>query len=881
MTLTLHIRLLGEFSLVYGDASGSSQMMGVGSARLQSLLAYLALYRHAPHPRSHIAFLFWPDKTEAQARNNLRYTLHQLRRALPEADHFIHCDAQALRWRPDAAFTLDVADFESAMARAEQVVNQTEIREALETAVALYQGDLMPGCYDDWIAPERERLREMFIGGLERLSQLLENQGEYGQAINCARRLLRHDALHEAAFRHLMQLYSLSGNRASALRAYHACATILQRELGVEPSLVTRQAYERLLNLEAGSAPLVQSSGALVGVSPLVGREQEWARLQSAWRSAASGQPHMALLVGEAGIGKTRLGEELLQWISRKRIATASARCYAVQGALAFAPVVAWLRARPAPQMEQVWLCEIARLLPDLLVRQPDLPRPAPLTEPWQRQRLFEALARAILVSQPLLLMIDDLQWCDRDTFEWLSYLLHYEPQARLLIVGMLRPEEIGAEHPLAASLAALGERGQLTEIELGPLNEANTWALAQHVANRELEPALAELLYQESEGNPLFVVEMVRAGLARDGPWSAGQGHEAIHATQPLPPRVRQVIEARLARLSPQAHQVARLAATIGREFDFRVLSKATDEDEGSLVRALDELWQRRIVREHGADGYDFCHDKIREVSYAGLSHAHRRLLHRRVAGAMEAIYAADPEAVSAQLAHHYEQAGLLERAVLNYQRSAEVSQRIYANQDAIVHLQRALALIATASPTQFTSEQPRVVEARLRETLGDLLSLIGQQSQARGAYQATLAQPPDDRIWQARLHRKLGRILDADRVEAWRCYDMAEAALGSEPPEAASAYWYEWIAIQLDRTQDYYRLGHVSDLEQLLDKIRPVVERWGTPAQVSPSQLRLPDALAAPLENAIHAWDQGRPKAALICLQQTLEPARKLGYL
>jgi len=235
----LHIRFLGEFNLVYGDRPVTT----VNTARLQSLLAYLVLHRDAPHPRYHLAFQFWPDSTESQAHTNLRKLFHQLRQALPDADCFLCADTHTVQWRPDAPFTLDVAEFKNA-------VSQAAASKALCDAVALYRGDLLPSCYDDWILPERERLQQTFVEATERLIALLEDERDYRTAIGYAQRLLQHDPLHEAAHRHLMRLHALSGDRAAALRTYHVCATTLQRELGVEPGPATREVYERLLSLE-------------------------------------------------------------------------------------------------------------------------------------------------------------------------------------------------------------------------------------------------------------------------------------------------------------------------------------------------------------------------------------------------------------------------------------------------------------------------------------------------------------------------------------------------------------------------------------------------------------------------------------------------------
>jgi len=733
----LHIQLLGDFRLVYD----SRPVTSVNTPRLQSLLAYLVLHRKAPQARHYVAFLFWPDSTEAQAHTNLRNLLYHLRQALPEADRFLYADNQTLQWQAEAPFTLDVAEFEGALAKAERVEqtgDQVALGTALEEAVDLYGGDLLPSCYDDWILPERQRLRQAFTEALEGLILLLEDQRDYRAAIGYAQRLLRHDPLHEATCRRLMRLQALSGDRAGALRTYHTCATVLQRELAVEPSPATRQAYERLLQTETLPAPPPAQGLGLAAVWPLVGRHEEWARLQAVWQAAAAGGPSFVLVEGEAGMGKTRLAEELLQWADRQGIAQAKASCYAAEGGLAYAPVAAWLRARPLPPLEPVWYSEVARLLPELLVEQPDLSPPGPLTEAWQRRRFFEALARAILEgSQPLLLLMDGLQWCDRGTLEWLHYLLRFDLKARLLVVGTCRTEEMGDDDALASLLQALRHDGQLTEIELGPLGEAETEALAANVAGGELDPDLTACLYRETEGIPLFVVEIGRSGVPvgdqepEPGEW------ETVCWPEPLPERVKAALMARLAQLSPPARELAGLAATIGREFTFAVLAQASDSDEDTLVRALDELWQRRIVREQGTDAYDFGHDKLRQAAYASLSAARQRLLHRRVAQALEAVYADNLDPVSGQVAAHYERADQPEQAIPYYQRAAESAQRVYANEEAIRYYQRALALLETAPLGQSGAAWQQEMSTKLHEDLGNILELNEWHDQARDDHQ------------------------------------------------------------------------------------------------------------------------------------------------
>jgi predicted ATPase len=383
----------------------------------------------------------------------------------------------------------------------------------------------------------------------------------------------------------------------------------------------------------------------------------------------------MVLLEGEPGIGKTRLAEELLDWAGRQGIVASGTRCYASGGGLAYAPVASWLRAgaiqNTLPSLDSPWLSEIARLLPEIAVQNPEIAPPGPLMENWQRQRLFEALSRAFGAKSQLILLLDDLQWCDRETMEWLPYLLMERRPGgwrgrrapRLLVVGTLRSEEKHENQKLASLWAELRHGRQLTEIELGPLDEGETSSLAEGVAGQALDPALKAELYTETEGNPFFLIETVRAWLEDGEIPAAGQASTANGRT--LPPAVYEAIVSRLNRLSPEAREMAGVAAIVGRDFGYPEVAMACGCDEIELVRALDELWQRGIVRERGTEAYDFSHDKIREVICAEMSAARRRLLHRQVAEALELLHIDDLEAVGSQIAQHYREAGLPERAI------------------------------------------------------------------------------------------------------------------------------------------------------------------------------------------------------------------------
>lgn len=671
------VRLLGRLRV----RVDGSDLPTAGSARAESLLAYLVLHRDAPQPRRRLAALLWPDSPEAQALTNLRHLLHTLRRLLPGPDRFLEITPQTVRWRPAVEIAVDVDAVDRLLETGRD--DPRARRDALREAAGLLDGDLLDGHHDDWLADERGRLRGRRLDALAELAELCATQGDAGEAIAWAERLLRGDPLREDAHRLLMRLHAARGDRAAAIRAYHRCAATLERELAVEPSAPTRRAYQELLG--AGGR---RETPRAVG-PPLVGRAAECAGLVAAWRAADAGASRLVLVSGEAGIGKTRLVEEFTAWCARGGAVHAAARCYPAEGPLAYGPVVDWLRhpaLRPALRLlDRARLTELARLLPELLDDVADLPSPLPLPEGEQRQRLFDAIAAAVLVpARPVLLVVDDVPHADRETCQLLHYLLRARPAARLLVAATARAEDLDPASAVSELLAGLRGRDRLDEIALDRLGLPETAGLARRLAGAW--PVDARRLHRETEGNPLFIVEALRAGGT-------------------VSPRVQAVIETRLGRLGDAARAVLAVAATLGREFPYDVLAAAAGLDEDTLVAGLDELWRRRIVREQGLGDrsaiYDFAHDRIREVAYRGLGPARRRLLHGRVAAALERVHREAPGPVSAQIAAHRDRAGDAERAVEWYGRAAAAAQLLHAHARAVELLGRALDLVGTLAPS------------------------------------------------------------------------------------------------------------------------------------------------------------------------------------
>jgi DNA-binding SARP family transcriptional activator/predicted ATPase len=715
----MRIELLGTLRLTFARTLVAS----VNTNRMRSLLAFLVLHSDSMQSREHLASLLWPDSTDAQARTNLRQLLHNLRRALPVECSLLVSDNHAVRWMPDSCCAIDVVEFETAARTANNVreVDPAAEREALEQAAGLYQDDLLPDLYDDWLGPKREQLRLQFAAILNRLALLSEKEGDFPAGIRHAARLLALDPLREEYYQLLIRLHLRNHDRSSAIRIYHQCLRTLQRELGISPGKETQDLFKQALKSdEEPGRPVESPPFAATQLKPMVGRKTEWDQLLACWRRVTQGAPHCAVVMGDPGVGKSRFAEQLYEACSgASRQAAARAWCYRAHGQHAYGPVAEWLRTEPLrvarERLPKAQLAELARLLPEILVEHPEIPPPQPLTESWQRRHLYEALSATFrLASKPLLLLIDDLQWCDHDSLDWLHFLFRSTKEDRFLLLGTLRTGEIGNDHPLASLMRELGQSGRLSEISILPLNEEETAALAAQTATRDFDAAFLNSLYQTTKGNALFIVETVRAWLEDPGSSSA------------VPPRLQAVISARLAQLSAPAYELAGLAATIGRPFSPDLLAKAADWDEDSLSRALEELWRRHIIDGQGGESYDYTHALLREVAYAELNPIRRRTLHRRVARALEEFYPPDFEALNGWLAAHYDAGGMAPEAIRCYCAAAAVAKQRFSDAEAAGYIRRAIALCSDFPE----SVQRDKDELELLVTLGPSLVTTGGYS-------------------------------------------------------------------------------------------------------------------------------------------------------
>jgi DNA-binding SARP family transcriptional activator len=458
----LHVTLLGEQSIT-DDGTGSVR---VRSSRTVALIAFLALHAGSPQARQRITGLFWPDSTDAQALTNLRRELHNLRHVMGDQPS-LAVTSRDLCWCDSEMTRVDVRTFgiERKAALAAAAAGDSEgILAHAACAIAQYRGELLPGMYDDWLLDARAELERQCADLCDLLCETRAGRGDLTGAVDAARRRIQLRSLEEAGYRTLMQLQADLGDRAGAVSTYHHCASVLERELGVVPDPATRQA-------------------------------------------AAAGRPGFALVCGGAAVGKTRLVAEIAGLARLQGAVVASAQCFGTSGRLALAPVADWVR-NPAVQsvtatLDPAWRAEVDRLVPSG-GRGQRVAGSRAMADAWQRHRFFGGLARALLaVGRPMLLVLDNMQWCDQETLSFLTFCLGLSASAQILVAGTLRDDNLDDDPELAGWTVRMRATGLLTELFLSPLEVADTARLAAAICGRPIQEADTSLL-QATTGLPL-----------------------------------------------------------------------------------------------------------------------------------------------------------------------------------------------------------------------------------------------------------------------------------------------------------------------------------------------------------------------------------------
>ncbi len=794
----LRIQLLGTPLIAQDD-----QPLTLTRKKSRALVYYLAAH-DKPLTREQLLAFFWPDSDRVSAQQVLRTTLHGLRQALGAS---LITDENLLALAPETS--VDVRTFETVLQRQPVTASDQQLTATLQ----LYRGDFLSGFtlsdsaeFDDWLTGQQEHYRRLAIRGFIALAAAHEQQQNYAAALEALDRALSFDPLQEDVQRSALRVHYLAGDRTGAIRRYEALRKLLDDELGIPPMAETRRLYDEIIrdqlirNPESGiRTPLVDkkqpatSSPQLAASSnlPFTGREAELKKMTEA---AAARQ--LALIEGEPGIGKTRLATEFLRAPAALVLRGAA---HELEHALPYQPFIdalrslfaapGWSSLQAQLSLPAVWWQELARLVPEIM--------PQSVTPAADESRLWEGVHQFLLALarvQPITVFIDDVQWADGSTLGLLGYLARATASssraAPIVLVAASRPIE--PRTPLAVLVQTLTREGRVLRLLLDRLSSSETSALAQQLSPAFAYP-LTDWLMQQSEGNPYILSELITH--ARDHGILQPDGIvnlNALSASPVVPSSIYSLIQARLLHLSDPARRILDAAVAMGRVFEFEVVARAAALSENAALDALDELRAARLIEPQGSGGlsYTFDHSLTMEVAYREVGEPRHRMLHRRVAEAMEAIYGRQYlDGIAGILAWHYGEGGDRQRAAPYALRAAQLAVKIAAWREATEFYTQALE-----------ADLPDLERAAILLELGVTRINLGDTAQAVEANRAalTLCAPNSMEADRARLALAQALLNQAQYAAALELVQQVRAAGRPEMIVNAEMQWGTTLSIE-----------------------------------------------------------------------------------
>ena len=662
------LTLIGSPTIVHPDGERITPPPG---AKGLALLAYLTL-EPRPHTREALADLLWGESPEAEARASLRQALKQLRTALGEV---VRCDRQAVELA--GALRCDVTEF---LGKAE---SEPEAAAAFDIPRFLAGFSIRHAPrFEDWLEETRASLLQRYVAVLGMLARDSMDRRRWREAAERADRWLASDRLSEEAARVAIEARYLAGDRGAALGKLTEYRAALMSETGCEPSHGLT-ALGRRIETEAGRAAPGPVSDEWYARAPsfaasLIGREKEWNTLVNAWRDAAKGARRTVLVEGEAGIGKSRLVDEFLRTVVAGGATVLRGRGYDATTALPFAPIVEALRgALEAPGLagtDPEWLTEAARLLPELRQRFPGLAEPEATADAADAWRLYEGIAQLIAslaAERPLVISVDDLQWCDEDSCKLIQFLARRLERTPLLWLGTTTLGELERDAPAARLCRTLRAKAGAETIALSGLGEEEVWRLVRemgHVSTPTGARRFARRIYRITDGNPFYILELIKtmfvqgllAADEQSGEWTVAPAALEGGREFPVSRTVQDVIAEQVDRLPEELGEVLITVSVAGGSgCRPRVLSHVHGISRLHAATVCDALAERRLLVE-GGGAYRCLHPVIAHVVRDRLTPTRRAEVHRALAASLDAATPADDAgSVAGEVARHAEQGG------------------------------------------------------------------------------------------------------------------------------------------------------------------------------------------------------------------------------
>jgi DNA-binding SARP family transcriptional activator len=707
----MEFRLLGPLEVVDGGRS-----LALGGRKQRSLLAMLLLHCNDVVSTELLVDEVWGGSPPATVAKSVQVYVSRLRKELGDGRLVTRSPGYLLRVEPSE---LDLARFQVLVAHADSA-DPAAAAALLREALALWRGPpLADLAYEPFARSHVARLEDLRFTALEQRIDADLASGEHARLTGELEGLVAQHPLRERLRGQLMLALYRSGRQAEALGAYQAARATLVDELGIEPGRELRDLHEAVLrqderlDLAAPAQAQAREPPAQRGV--FVGRARELATLEESLGDALAGRGRVVLIAGEPGIGKSRLVDELAARARAHDAQVLVGRCWEAGGAPAYWPWVQALRGHlPEARRDAVALGDLV----------PGHEEPA-LDTDGARFRLFAgvgALLRQAAEEQPLVVVLDDVHAADEPSLLLLRFVAREIADSRLVIVCAFRDVDPTLRDPLTSALAELVREPHTTQITLGGLSELDVGEYVELAAGTQPTRELVAAIHAETEGNALFVAEVVRLLQAEDA-----LGDPA--AARRIPPGVRAVIGQRLARLEPACRELLASASVLGREFALDVLARLGGLDRDALLDALDEaVSERALVDVPRSPGrLRFAHALIRDTLYDDLAPMRRLRLHERAGAALEAAYAGDLAPHLSAVAQQYvaaAPAGSVDKAIDYARRAGDQAASQLAFEEAVRHYETALTLVDEG-----------VVRCELLLALGEARARAGDQRAGKEA--------------------------------------------------------------------------------------------------------------------------------------------------
>jgi len=639
--------LCGDVALQPPDGSTLEPAPG---AKSLGLLAYLALEAGA-HRREEVTALLWGEFPEDRARASLRQALTHLRDAMGETLRVdratvelvgpVSCDVteflQLAPSDPAAALAIDIPRFlESLTIRGSEA-------------------------FEEWADAKRAELQARYVTLLRTAAREAMARRAWQEAVQLSERWRRLQPLEDDAVAVEMEARFLIGDRPGAQAAFARHMAQLAADVRRDPGRSLKTLADRIAHAAPATTVPRRATESWYEHAPsfdasLVGREREWDALRRAWEGALTGRSRTVLIEGEPGVGKSRLADDFMRWVTSQGGLVLRGRGYDARAGAPFGPMIEALRGTlDAPGLAGVdaeWLAEVARVLPELRRRFPGLPDVAAVAAAADGWRLFEGVAQVLVAlaeESPVAIVIDDLQWCDADSCGLLHFLVRRLAESKVLWCATYTVGEVERDAPAARLSRALRAGRDASFVSLAPLTEEDLWQMVRELGRVDSPNGarrLAARVHEVTGGNPFYVIELFKTLFAQElltvdpvtRAWNVSAAASGGMPTPAYSPTVHDAIADRIECLPDELHAVLITIASSGRGCRTDVLSHVHGISRLRAAMVGDALVERHLVSEE--DGtYRCTHPTIAAVVRARLTTSRRREVHRALAQALELV--------------------------------------------------------------------------------------------------------------------------------------------------------------------------------------------------------------------------------------------------